>query len=354
MEQFCRILAGPPALDLEAIQILINEFSSVDEAVRIRRNFKDLESICASWEQKFTLVKGAEEEARQMLATLEKEKQLLETDVSSLTTSILALKQEVAFLRTPSPPIFASALPRNSQGQVMVEDTIDIVLISAYSDAKIYYTIDSSEPSPDNFAGSGGTMLAISVCQPAIINAVALNDNGKSDVCSLEFVLCQSENQQERCMPNNEDRLGQLMLSSATAAATGGIGMLITRYHEDGVIEVRNLIEGGAAARDGRIRPGDRILAVDQQETRSLGKAEVLQLIAGPTGSVVELKLMRGSAVFIVTLVRTAAGYNPEGKAPTVHCVQSRLAGMSTEPNLAFILGPPPRNLVMSSPSQHV
>jgi len=88
--------------------------------------------------------------------------------------------------------------------------------------------------------------------------------------------------------------------------------MLITRY--DGVVEIRSLIDGRAAAKDRRIRPGDRILAlpVDQHETKTLGKAGVLQLIAGPAGTVVELKLMRSSAVFIVTLIHTLAGYNPD------------------------------------------
>ena len=121
--------------------------------------------------------------------------------------------------------------------------------------------------------------------------------------------------------------------------AVGGWGMGVRG--STGAVRVRSLIEGGAAARDGRVRAGDRILAVDRRETAALSKSDVIQLIAGPVGTPVELLLSRGAGgSFSVTLIRTAAG----GGSGAAGGGPGRAAGPPSEagdrePSLAFLLG---------------
>ena len=61
----------------------------------------------------------------------------------------------------------------------------------------------------------------------------------------------------------------------------------------DSCVMVRGLVAGGAAARGGRIRCGDELLAVDSRTVAGLSVAGVATLIAGPVGTEVELTLLR-------------------------------------------------------------
>lgn len=91
-----------------------------------------------------------------------------------------------------------------------------------------------------------------------------------------------------------------------------GIGATLSQ--EDGFTVVEALVAGGSAARDGRIQPKDRIIAVAQGEK---GKAEnvvemdlrdVVRLIRGPKGTKVKLTILRkqgeGKSRFDVVLTR--------------------------------------------------
>ena len=76
----------------------------------------------------------------------------------------------------------------------------------------------------------------------------------------------------------------------------GGIGGMVTR-DGDGFYIVAMLTEDGAAARDGRMQPGDRILAVAPEphgrfvDTRDLDAETVTNLLRGRIGTLVRVKI---------------------------------------------------------------
>ncbi|MEI6217812.1 MAG: carboxy terminal-processing peptidase, partial [bacterium] len=72
-----------------------------------------------------------------------------------------------------------------------------------------------------------------------------------------------------------------------------GIGALLTG--EDGAAKVVRIIPGGAAARDGRLKPGDKIIAVGQ------GDADPVDVLHWPLNKTV--RLIRGQKDTVVTLV---------------------------------------------------
>jgi hypothetical protein len=95
----------------------------------------------------------------------------------------------------------------------------------------------------------------------------------------------------------------------------GGIGGMVSRT-DDGGFVVTMLAEDGAAAQDGRLQPGDRIVAIAPAEkarfvpTKGLEPDEVTDLLRGQVGTPVRIK------------VTDAAGEDPR----TIELVRGRLA----------------------------
>ncbi|MEI6807134.1 MAG: carboxy terminal-processing peptidase [bacterium] len=91
-----------------------------------------------------------------------------------------------------------------------------------------------------------------------------------------------------------------------------GIGALLTS--EDGAAKVVRIIPGGAAASDGRLKPGDKIIAVGQGEVEPVDVlhwplTKTVRLIRGPKGTVVVLVVIpaadsAGSGTVKLSLVR--------------------------------------------------
>jgi carboxyl-terminal processing protease len=75
-----------------------------------------------------------------------------------------------------------------------------------------------------------------------------------------------------------------------------GIGAQLTS--EDGYTKLTSIVPGGAADKDGRLKPGDRIIAVGQDEDGAMQDVidmkldDVVHLIRGPAGTVVRLGVL--------------------------------------------------------------
>ena len=99
------------------------------------------------------------------------------------------------------------------------------------------------------------------------------------------------------------------------SGVVGGIGGMVSRA-DDGGFVVTMLAEDGAAAQDGRLQPGDRIVAIAPAEkarfvpTKGLEPDEVTDLLRGQVGTPVRIK------------VTDAAGEDPR----TIELVRGRLA----------------------------
>jgi carboxyl-terminal processing protease len=101
----------------------------------------------------------------------------------------------------------------------------------------------------------------------------------------------------------HSDYLGHQQMESFSIAMTlklFGIGALLG--NEDGYCKIRELVPGGPAARSGRLKPGDRILAVAQASKEptdivNMPLQHAVELIRGPKGSAVTLTILpAGSA----------------------------------------------------------
>jgi carboxyl-terminal processing protease len=90
-----------------------------------------------------------------------------------------------------------------------------------------------------------------------------------------------------------------------------GIGAQLTS--EDGYTKLTSIVPGGAADKDGRLKPGDRIVSVGQGEEGSMVDVvdmkldDVVQLIRGTAGTVVRLGVMPAGGGELETLDITRA-----------------------------------------------
>lgn len=78
-------------------------------------------------------------------------------------------------------------------------------------------------------------------------------------------------------------------LRSRTARAYSGVGLTVGPAKEG--LVVKSAVDG--PARDAGIRPGDRIVSIDGQHTRTLPFQRSLALIKGKAGTVVRLRVLR-------------------------------------------------------------
>lgn len=101
-------------------------------------------------------------------------------------------------------------------------------------------------------------------------------------------------------------------LQTSTAGELTGVGLQITRDSETEPLEVISPIEGSpAAAAD--LHPADQILQIDQTQTKDLTLDQAAELMRGPVGSKVTLKVRRPNPdqILEVGLTRDRIAINP-------------------------------------------
>lgn len=69
---------------------------------------------------------------------------------------------------------------------------------------------------------------------------------------------------------------------------------------------VQNILPGGAADADGKVKAGDRLIAVDGVAVSTLSEEQLLQAMQGPTGSVAVLLFIPAGAFAADSLVEEA------------------------------------------------
>jgi hypothetical protein len=246
------------------------------------------------------------------------------------------LVQEIAALKLPHAPICTAPY------STVFSDSLTLFLASCDSSAVIYYTTDGRMPGPDCFegVGTGSSSLELILSRSCVLKAVcSLEGIGLGKVMTKKFVK-KDEKKREKTsgvveqLPyantehpanlgeiiNNsgqsfEKKLEKIMpRNSIPINPVGGVGLLLEQQQDgtDSRIVVKNLIKDGAAEHDGRVRPGDFLVAVDGRDIRNSKVESVLKLISGMEGSDVELTLERkgveGPQIRII-LTRSAAGF---------------------------------------------
>jgi hypothetical protein len=69
--------------------------------------------------------------------------------------------------------------------------------------------------------------------------------------------------------------------------------MLIKQFEGDAAVVVNDLTSGGPAAACGKIRVGDRLLAVDGRAVAGMGLPAIHGIINGPAGGLLRLQMAR-------------------------------------------------------------
>jgi carboxyl-terminal processing protease len=137
----------------------------------------------------------------------------------------------------------------------------------------------------------------------------------------------------------HSDYLGREdMASFAIAMNLSLVGVGATLENAEGACTIRDLVAGGPAAREGTLKPGDRIVAVAQEgkepvETANLPLSRTVDMIRGPRGSKVLLSVLPagapdGATPQKVTLVRDAIKL--EDQEAKAHIVELPTAGGAT------------------------
>jgi carboxyl-terminal processing protease len=93
----------------------------------------------------------------------------------------------------------------------------------------------------------------------------------------------------------------------ATRLSLDGIGAMLRS--EDGVTSVQSLVPGGAAQKSGKVKVGDKVVAVAQDKAPpvdviDMDLRDVVKLIRGPGGSVVRLTIRRKDKELTVPITR--------------------------------------------------
>ena len=119
----------------------------------------------------------------------------------------------------------------------------------------------------------------------------------------LEWFLVQVSRQ----FDYNSTYMAPLSAETDQKTRTGELYGIGAQLKEDGGLTVNNLVTGGSAARDGRLKTGDRIVSIGQGDsgpmidTDGMSMNEAVSLIRGPTGTAVRLGVIPAARNEFVT-----------------------------------------------------
>ena len=99
--------------------------------------------------------------------------------------------------------------------------------------------------------------------------------------------------------------IGQVLALSALLWSCAGAGGIHARmaYSEEGGVRVID-VPPGSVAELGGLRVGDRIMSIDGASVTSMSYREVVERLRGPSGSRVDIEVVREGSVVPLTVQR--------------------------------------------------
>jgi hypothetical protein len=228
---------------------------------------------------------------------------------------------------SPSTPMECQIFPKGGTYDVTrlpvtfaaVKPTVNV---ATPGNVVVYYTLDGSRPSEENHAGHGHEPLTVLLERSARVKAcVCTLEEGCGRVQTEEYELLRTENEHPNndqsatrhrapgvCasrMPDSDSRDGDnhkvtstSTNSSKSSAAVklprAGVGILLSKSNDHrGLIRVRKIEPSGPAARDGRTKAGDMLIAVDGVSVEGKDLDTVMKMVVGDEGTSVFLMLER-------------------------------------------------------------
>jgi len=89
------------------------------------------------------------------------------------------------------------------------------------------------------------------------------------------------------------------------APAMAGIGLLLEKDGKTGRINVKKVISGGAAGKDGTIKEGDRVVSVNHVDVDPIPLDQTLEQVKGLEGTAVDIIIEREGGPLTVSLTRS-------------------------------------------------
>lgn len=87
-----------------------------------------------------------------------------------------------------------------------------------------------------------------------------------------------------------------LLVAAGCGSSSGSIGAMLGKGHADGRVVVRDVPQGMEASKAG-LQTGDEVLTIDGRDVRRMTAAEIHEALIGPTGTYVDLAVLRGDEV---------------------------------------------------------
>ena len=204
--------------------------------------------------------KNSNRELESVLLLEKRKREDAERDLESMKTSL-----------SPSAPSFEpSGLMRSFVGAVSVR-----IRGECCSDT-IFCTMDGSEPSPTNFQAMGMSPLTVTLMEALTLKAMLRTKIGLMSPTKIEAYVVDKN-------------------SYGSPSSMAGVGLLVEQEEGAEDVIVSKVTEGGAAAKDGRIRVGDKLISVDGRSIAGMQMPQIFKIVSGPVGSSVTLQLQRAT-----------------------------------------------------------
>jgi hypothetical protein len=242
-------------------------------------------------ERELSQVREEKEGLQQQCASLQKV-------VDKLRARVAELEAELAALRARHAKDHENCLvPFHHPSSIQFSEVMDVMLFSCVKGSTVYYTLDKSDPSPSNCAGSGVTPLKVTLRETTVVRAMCVTTDGQSGPASSETYTMREIRKQTTeastmaraapapappppVVPTVASRpitavtamqppvveaqprpVVQALQAQPRNPLMAGVGMLLERFDGDDRVLVKRVVPGTPADDCGQIQIGDILLS---------------------------------------------------------------------------------------------